>query len=429
LEVTIHPISGVQHEAEIQVSGNELQPLLDRAYEKYRKKVEIKGFRKGKAPLDMIKRLYGPAIEHESLDDAADTFYKQAMQERNIRPIGQPKLVDMNLKDDKSFWFKIAYETRPEIKLTKYKGITAEKPVHTIAEEEVQAEIEYLRRANSTSAEVNAVTDEHHVVIGDVQELDDASMPLIGRKSPGVRFVLFDTGVPLEIRSALANAEVGGAYKATFTTQHGDHSHLTAITITPTKIEKVVLPVFDDDLVKKITKDKVATTEEFLSNLRADLARYWDEQSERRVHDAVADEIVRSHEFDVPESLVESYLDAFLEDVKNRSRDRQLPKGFDTSKFREESRATAVWQAKWMLLKEAISEKEGIGVTDEDMEKLASAEAGRTGIDKARLLQYYKSSGSAAERLLSEKILVFLRSGAEVMEVPQQPAKEKLARV
>ncbi len=429
VEVTIHPISSVQQEAEIQVSTTELQPLFDKAYEKYRKKVEIKGFRKGKAPLEMIKRMYGPVIEHESLDDAADQFYKQAMQERNIRPIGQPKLVDMNLKDDRSFWFKIAYETRPEVTLKKYKGIAAEKPVHTIADEEVNAEIEYLRRANSTSTEVPAVTDEHHVVIADVQELDDAGTPLIGRKNQGARFVLFDTGVPQEIRSALAQAEIGGTYKATFTTQHEDHSHAMAVAITPTKIEKVVLPAFDADFVKKITKDKVSTAEEFLSNLRTDLARYWDEQSERKVRDAVADEIVRSHEFDVPDSLVESFLDAFLEDIKNRSRDRQLPKGFDTNKFREESKATAVWQSKWMLLKEAIAEKENITVTDEDMDKLAAAEAARTGIDKDRLLQYYKSSGSASERLLSEKIMSFLREKAEVKEVPEQPAKEPVARV
>ena len=57
MEVTIHPISGVQHEAEIQVSTSELQPLFDKAYEKYRQKIEIKGFRKGKAPLEMVKRL------------------------------------------------------------------------------------------------------------------------------------------------------------------------------------------------------------------------------------------------------------------------------------------------------------------------------------------------------------------------------------
>lgn len=424
MKVNINTVSGVQQEAEITASSEDLQPLFDRAYEKYRKKVEIKGFRKGKAPLEMVKKMYGDAIEHESLDDAADAFFKQAMQERDIHPIGQPTLVDMNFKRGEAFWFKIKYEVRPAITLHKYTGIEVEKPVHKVTDDEINSEVEYLRRANSTSAEVSSATDENHIVTADVQELDAAGTPLIGRKSAGVRFILSDTTLAPEIRNVLTNAEVGGTYRATFESKHEDHSHQVNVSITPTKIEKVTLPEFGDDLVKKITGGKMSTPDEFLTGLRTDLGKYWDEQAERKVRDAIADEIVKSHEFDVPESLVNSFVDAFLEDAKSRSRDKKLPANFNMQKFREESRPTALWQSKWMLLKETIMEKEAITVTDAEIDQFAADEAARTGIDKERILQYYKSSGAATEKLLSEKIMSFLRKGAKVREVEEKAPAE-----
>jgi trigger factor len=420
VEITINTKSEIAQEAEIQVSNEELRPVFDRAYEKYRKKAEIHGFRKGKAPLEMIRRMYGEAIEHESLDDAADTFYKKAMEERDIRPLGQPTMVDMDYQPGKHFRFKIQYEVRPRITLKKYKSLLVERPVHTVTETEIDSEIDHLRRINSTTAEAEAVTDEHHLVTADVQELDEAGTPLIGRKTAGTRFLLSDTTLAPEIRDALASARVGESYRAQFENHHEDHTHQVRVNLTVTKIERVQLPAFDDDFVKKITKDKVTTTGEFLKNVRADVDRYWEEQAERKVRDAIADEIVRTHEFEVPESLVGNFLDAFAEDIKNRSKDRKLPAGFDEKRFREESRVHAVWQAKWLLLKEAIAAEEGIRVTDDELEKIVEVEAERVGIDKERLLAYYRSSSSATERLLSDKLMAFLRQQAKVKDVEEQ---------
>jgi trigger factor len=424
VEVTIHTKSEIAQEAEIQVSNEELRPVFDRAFEKYRKKAEIRGFRKGKAPLDMIRRMYGEAIEHESLDDAADTFYKQAMEERSIRPLGQPAMVDMDFQPGKHFRFKIQYEIRPQIALKKYKNLLVEKPVHRVTDAEIQAEIEHLRRINSTTAEVEAVTNDDHLVTADVQELDDAGTPLIGRKTAGARFLLSEAGLAPEIRHALASARVGETYPAQFENRHEDHTHQVRVNIAVTKVERVQLPAFDDAFVAKITKDKIATTDEFLKSVRTDVERYWEDQAERKVRDALADEIVRTHEFEVPESLVSGFLDAFVDDIKNRSKERELPAGFDEKRFREESRTHAVWQAKWMLLKEAIAGAEGITVTDEELEKIAAVEAERVGIEKERLLAYYRTVPSATERLLSDKMMAFLRQQAKVTEVEdQEPAK------
>ncbi len=417
MQVTIHALSQVAQEAEIELSKDELQPHFERAYERFRPKAELKGFRKGKIPMAMIKQLYGEAIEQDALETIAGDVYHQTMEERDIRPVGKPAMVDMDFKRGEHFRFKIKYEVMPPIELKKYKGLSVEKPVHQVTDGEIDAEILHLRRSNSTLTPADAVTDRDFLVTADVQELDDTGSPLIGKKDLNAKFYLSDDSLAQEIRDALAHAESGGVYRATFETKHGDHAHKTSVALTVKKIERVTLPELDDAFVKKLTADRVPAVEEFRKNLRSDLERYWGDQATRALNDALAGEVVRSHEFIVPDAFVESILDGFVEDIKNRSRDKRLPAGFDEEKYRAENRATAIWQAKWVLLREKIAEAEHLAVGDNELEKLAETDAERMGIAKDKLVAYYKNSHSAGERLLSDKIMSFLRENAHIKEV------------
>lgn len=417
MEVTINTVSDVQREAEFTLTNDELQPHFETAYKKIAPKIELKGFRKGKVPLGMIKKMYGEAIEQDALDDVATETFRSAMTERNIEPLGQPKMTDMDFKRGEHFRFKISYEVKPAIELQPYKGIAVEKPIHKVTDSEVNAEIDRLRRANANMLGVTLVRDEgDHVVTADVQELADDGMPLVGKKTPDARFSLADETLAPEIRTGLAKAEVGSEYRVRFQQQHGDHNHSHHIALSVKKIEKVELPEFNDELVKKITNEKVASKEEFLATLRKDIDAYWVEQSERRVQDGIVDALVKAHDFPVPDSLVKLYLDSFVEDVKNRSRDQKLPRGFDEAKFREENKDYATYQAKWALIREQIIEREKLTVADDELEQLAAAEAGVIGLEKGQLLKYYQSSGGATERLLSNKLMKLLKDQAVISE-------------
>lgn len=417
MEVTINTVSDVQREAEFSLTNTELQPHFERAYKKFSPKAEIKGFRKGKVPMAIVKNRYGEAIEQDALDDIATESFRSTMIERNIEPLGQPTMIDMDFKRGEYFRFKIKYEVKPTIELKKYKGISVEKPIHTVTDKDVDAEVERLRRINATLLGVTLVRDGcDHVITADVQELADDGMTLVGKKTKDARFSLSDETLAKEIRETLAKAEVGGEFKVRFEQHHGDHAHTHFIALSVKKIERVELPEFDGTFVKKITQEKIATKEEFLDNLRKDIDTYWVEQSDRRVQDSLVDEIVKAHDIVVPDSLVNLYLDSFVEDAKNRSRDRQLPKGFDEAKFRSENREFAAYQAKWGLLREQIVQAEKLTVSDEEIEQLAAAEAQGIGIDKDQLLKYYKNSNAATERLLSSKLMKLLKDNATIIE-------------
>ena len=201
MQVTINTISEVEQEADIQVPQEELQPHFERAYEEYRPKVEVRGFRKGRVPMPMIKQLYGQAIEYEKLDDIAGQFFRQAMTEKQIEPMGRPTIADMDFKRGERLTFKVRYEVRPAVELKRYKGLALTRYVHPVPDQEVQDEIDRLRRVHSTSEPADRVLDEHYAVTADVQELDETGAPLIGRKTPNVRFHLIDPDIAPEIRA------------------------------------------------------------------------------------------------------------------------------------------------------------------------------------------------------------------------------------
>ncbi|HYQ87283.1 MAG TPA: trigger factor [Bacteroidota bacterium] len=416
MEVSITDINDVQKEIEVTASAEELTPHFEKAYKEQLPRIEIKGFRKGKVPLDLVKKLHGESIEQQSLDSIVSDVYRQLVRERNIQTIGDPVLTEMDYKRGEALKFKISYEIKPTFELKDYKGLTVEKLVHRVTETEMEEEILRLRRANSTLSPAAEVTDDEHIVTADIQEIDPTGNPLIGKRTPDVRLYLADETVFEEVKAVLRHAAAGSVLRVTVTPQKGERKEPTHLEITVKKIEKVSLPELDADLVKKMTKGKYETPDEFRKHLREDLERYWQDRSERMLTDALIGEIVRRHDFTVPESLIRTVIDSLLEELKDRYPSKKLPPGFDEKDFREKNRAYGVFQAKWYLVRERIIEAEKLGVDAADLDRLADLEAEKLGMDKNRLKTFYESSEAVKSRIVSDKLLSFLKAHATISE-------------
>lgn len=426
METTISTISDVSREIEISATSAEIQHFFDKAYSEYRPKVEIKGFRKGKAPLELVKKLYGDLIEQEALTTVASQLYRDAVREKDLKPIGDPVIVDLHYERGQDLKVKIQYDVRPEITLKGYKGIAVERPVHTVTDGEMDEEINRLRRMNATTEAAEAAEGDETIVVAQVQELDPTGVPIIGKKTQNARFYLADPELERPIHDALSGVKKGDGVRVKFQHRHGDHEHDVHLNITVNSIERVLLPPFDTAFVKTITKDKVSDTEEFKTRLREDLDAYWKEKARRDVVNAIVAEIIRRHEFQVPESLTRSVLSGLLEDMKNQAPDKQLPPDFDTEQFAQENRAYAIYQAKWALIREEIVAAEGLTATDEDLLTLAGKESERLGIDRERLVEYYRSSEPIKDRIVSDKVIDLLVHEASITDVPRKDPEQGL---
>jgi trigger factor len=347
-------------------------------------------------------------------------MYRKAVKEKELKPIGEPVLVDMDYKRGESFRCKIQYDIRPTIEVKQYKGIAVEKSVHTITDNEVEKEIIRLQRINATMEEVEAVTDSEHIVTATLQDLDDSGTPVIGKKSNEVRFYLADDQLEQPFKDALREARKDGNYHVQFEHKHSEHAHTVNTQIIVTKIQKVTLSPLDNAFVAKVTKDKFTTVDSLRAGIREDIIAYWKEKTERQVINSITSEIIRLHEFQVPESLIHSVLEGLLEEMKNEYPNKRLPDEFNIEKFNEENRAYAIYQAKWALLREELIKVENITVSDGELEKLAEMESAKIKIPKDRLISYYKSSEQIKDRLIGDKLLKILVESAKIKEVPEK---------
>jgi len=420
VEVTVQSLSDVLRAAEITATPEDLAPHFNKAFLEYRKKIEIRGFRKGKAPIDIVKKLYGDLIENDSLNEIATEFYRQAVKEKDLKPIGEPILVDMDYKHGESFRCKIQFDVRPRIEIKEYKGIEVEKVVHTATDDEVEKELVRLQRSNATLEEADVVTSPDYIVTATLQDMDETGALIIGKKSENIRFYLADEQLEQPFKDVLKDARKNGEYRVQFEHKHDEHAHTVNTQIIVKKIEKVTLPLLDDALVSKVTKNKFTSVETLRSNIKEEIITYWKEKSDRQVINSLTAEIIRRHEFQVPESLIRNVLDGLLEEVKNEYPEKRLPSEFDAEKFKEENRAYAIYQAKWALLREELIKAENVAASDEDLEKLAEEESEKIKIPKDRLINYYKSSDQIKDRLVGDKLLKLLVNSATIKEVPEK---------
>ncbi len=416
MNVSITDVTDVDKEIEISSSNDELTPHFEEAYRKYQQTASLKGFRTGKAPLSMIRQIYGESIRYTSIDTIANDLYRRAMEERDIRPIGDPVLTTIDYKPDTGLNFRIRYEVLPVFDLGAYRGVSVEKPLHEITDAELQDELNRIRRSNSTLADSPTVIDEQTLVTVDIQELDDAGTPLIGRKTTDARLYLGDDSIFQEIREKLIGVEAGAVLRMTVEPREGEEGEKRNLEVQVKQIKTVLLPEVTDEFVSTITKGKSATAADFTAELRESIRKYWDDRSRRRTLDAVISDIVGRHEFVIPESLVRAYTDSLIEDAKHRGPGHKLPSDFNEQEFREQNRGPVAFQAKWHLIRDRIIADAEMELTPEDYARFAERDAAVIGVDRERLIAMYQASASTRERLLTEKLNDYLLANAQLSE-------------
>jgi trigger factor len=431
VDVKTNSLTKTREAAEITAAADEVQPLIDKAYEDFRAQADIKGFRKGKAPLSIVKKMYGETIESEAITDIVNQLYNRAIAEKNLQPVGDPVLKDVNYKPEESFIFTVEYEVVPEITLQDYKKIPVEKPVQQVTDDMIRRELEGIRLNHAARSETDAVADAFHTLTVDIQELDDQGVAIIGKRSQDQTIDLFDERYEKDFIEPLKHAEKGGDYVVKFDHDHGEHRHSVHVKITVKKIEKLELPDIDDDFVKKHFKDKFQTADELREDIRSQLQNMFDEESTRTVRNKIADEIVKRHDFPVPEALIAKVFDQMLEDVKTRMPEQKLPGDFDRHAFEGEYYQQAEWQAKWSILREKLFEAEKIDVDDADIEKRAEKDAAQFRLAREQVLGFYKTNDQIRDRIMHDKLMENLESYAAVTEtaVPTGTEEREPSRI
>lgn len=419
MEVKVTQTSENQQEVEVTLSYDEIQPEIQQAYKDEAKKLTIDGFRKGKAPMGIVKKLYGEAIEYKASEDISSKKFWDAVDQEGLKPISTPQLLDINFIPGEKLFFKVMYEVKPKIELKDYTGIEIEKPIFKFEAADVDKEIDFMLKPHFTYEEVDTVADNQHKITVDLQRMDDNGMPMVGSRSDNIQIDLSDEKVNPQIKENAIGKKVGEEFDFVFSDEHfhGEELHKEEFRYRADliRVEKVSKPELTEELIKKISRNKATNVDELKMQITKNFEDYYTKQTEEIVTNSLLDKVVKNNDFTPPQGYVKTLHQRMVNAERENSKRHKAP-NFDEPAVAEYFKPRAEWNAKWQIIMEALAEKENISVEESELEELAKKEAEQTGITVQKLMKYYKDTGRI-DMLLEEKVINYLKDNAKITEI------------
>ena len=418
MEKKVNEIAKHEHELEVTLTYDEIKPEIEEAYNKERKKISIDGFRKGKAPLNVIKKMYGESIEYQAAETISNKKFWNIVDTDNLKPISTPKLVDIDLVSGEKLSFKVIYEVKPKLELKNYKGLEIEKPILKVRDEDVEFEFSRILKGYASYMDAEVIEDKCRFV-ANLQRVNDDGTPFEGSETENLTVDLSEPSVNVDLQEKSKGKKVGETFEFSFVDEHkhGEETHKEEYkyVIEVVKIEKVTYPEFDEEFVQKISNKQAKTIDEFKNQIKDSYQKYYESQSDQVFESKLLHEIVKNNDFTPPTGYVEFMLERLVE-VEKENAKRQKQRLPEDTTLKKNLAQRAEWTAKWQIVLENLSRIENITVDDAELEKLAEEEAGKTGISVQKLVKYYNDT-NRKESLLEDKVIKFLIENTKVKEV------------
>ncbi len=414
MKVSTEPVENRQVALSIEMEPVEIDKYLDRAYSRLVKKVAVPGFRKGKAPRDILERHIGKdALFQEALEDLIPRAYKEALDEQKIEPIDQPAF---ELIKTEPLIFKAVVPLKPEVKLGDYKKIKLESKPAKIGNKDIDATIEQMREQQAVLLPVERPVQFDDVITMDLEgERDGEPFPI---RKDAVYEVVKGAKLPLpgfaenlegmtkgEERSFVLSYPNGYEMKELAGKEH-------AFKVNVKEIKEKKLPEVDDEFAKSLGKDDLASLREQIeSNLKARA----EERARAELEQTAVDKLLDLSELEYPPVLVEREIDRLLNEEARHFAEgvtglegylKTLNKTMDD--HRQELRPIATKRVVRSLALGSLSESEKIEVTESDIdaevEKMAQ-DADKQADDVRKLFSLPQPRESIKQFLTGRKAL------------------------
>ncbi len=428
---------------EIEAPAEDVDKRLNDAYRKYSKTLNLPGFRKGKVPLSVIKRQFGSAIQGEVVQEMVEEFYREASEAEGIQPVSQASIDDINFEEGQPLVFKASVDVRPEITVETYKELKATRPVFAVEDEHVEGRLRYMQEESATEQVVERAADLDDVVFADVEELDEDGSPVADHRSDdqSIRLFTTDDDKPTDLAKQLMGIAAGESREITITRpvqdehdhedcdhDHDEHDHeehdeepkeeTVMFRVTAKEIRERELPELNDELAQGV--GGVATLDELKTQIRNEMQAQYDQAIRQRVEESLMDALIEGNPFEVPDSMVETYLEGMIESYKQEHAGHDH--GIDEDAIRESGRDQAERGVKRFLLLDAVADQENIEVTDEDLDKHLEEMSQRHNIEGPRLRQILSRTEQLDQiesDIKTQKTFDFLIDNADVEDVEE----------
>jgi len=421
LKVKVTEVKSWQRVVEIEVPAEKVQEEFDRAYREYQRKAVLPGFRKGKAPISLLKAKYSEAVERTVLEEYIPRAWEEARQQNHINPIAEPAISDVVFAPGQPLKFKASVEVRPEIPPIDYAVFRATRREVKVSPEDVDRNLRALQEHHAVIEPSQDTVGESDIVMVDSWKVDQNGIPIVGHKYSDILIDLSAPNVIKEYKSMLVGAAVGDQKRVTVT-YPPDHpkkelaGQTVSFLLKVKETKKKILPILDDEFAKSISE--YPTLEALKEGLYKNLQEKEEHRARRDVEEQIIDQIIEQNHFEVPESMVAGYVEALISDLHpgEKSADEQ-------DQLRRSYRPLAVRTVKRWFILEEVRQREALKVGDQELEIRVKAMAEAHHADPEEIQQHLAQSNEL-ERLRrdleEEKTLGFLVGKAEVTSRPAE---------
>ena len=361
----------------IEIGGEEFEAAVQKAYLKQRSKINVPGFRKGKAPRKIIEGMFGSGVFYEdAINELYPKAYAEAVEQEKLDVVSWPNVEVLEAGKD-GLTFKATVTVRPEVKLGEYKGLTAEKEEVKITDEDIDNELKpYINRA-SRMVTVEREAQNGDTVVIDFEGFKDG-VPFDGGKAEGHSLELGSGAFIPGFEDQLVGTKAGDEKDVNVTFPEDYHAEdlAGAPVVFKVKVHEVKekqLPTVDDEFAKDVSE--FDTLEAFKKDLADKLTERREAQAKRAFEAAIMEQVMDNMEVEIPDAMVAYETDQMVEDMARRIQAQGIPfeqymamTGMTIDIVRSQAAAAAMERVRRDLALGAVVAAENIEISDEDLE-------------------------------------------------------------
>ena len=422
-------------ELTIQVEADVFEAAIQKVYLKNRGRINVPGFRKGKAPRKIIEGMYGSGVFYEdAINECYPAAYEEAVKEQGLDDVGYPKMEIVEAGKE-GFTFKALVSVRPEAKLGEYKGLTAPKEAVEVTEEDIDGELKpYIDRAT------RLVSVKRKAKKGDTAVIDfegfDNGTPFEGGKGENYDLKLGAGMFVPGFEEQVIGMKAGEEKDIDITFPEDYHADLAGKAVVfhvkVNEVKESQAPEVDDEFAKDVSEFE--TLADFRKDLGEKLKERKEAQAKSDFENAVLEQLVENMECEIPDGMVEAQTDRLMDDYAMRLQSQGIPMdqymsmmGMTPEMMRASAKPAALKQVQVELALTAVAKAEGIEASDEECEEEAAklAEQYKMELDQVKAIV---TTDSLRKDLTLRKANDLVISSAKEGEKPKKEEKPKRSR-
>ena len=381
----------------IEASAEDFEKAIQKVYLKARGRINIPGFRKGKAPRKLIEKMYGTGVFYEdAANDLIPTAYAEALKDCDLEIVSRPEINVTQIESGKPFIFTAEVAVKPEVTLGEYKGVEVERSDVEVTDEDINKEVDKERENNSRTIDV----DDRAVESGDIIKLDfDGSVdgvPFAGGKAENYTLTIGSGSFIPGFEDQLIGTKIGEDKDVTVTFPEDYHEKSLAgkEAVFKCKVNAITvkeLPDADDEFASEVSEFE--TLAEYKEDIKKKLTEKKEKEARAKKEAQAVEKAVENATMEIPDAMIDTQVQSMMEDFARRMQSQGLSleqyfqfTGMDAKKMHDQMKPEALKRIQNSLVLEAVAKAENIEISDEkvDEEIAKMAEAYKMEVEKLK---------------------------------------------